>query len=215
MKLDPMFLVPMVAQGVLVGAALLGWLDSGTEQLAAMGPGLPTLHGLVRRRRGRPRKFDEPTRVVSLTLPESLIASLADVHSDLGLAVARLASQQVEVKAPRPSAELVVFGKRAVISVRPTDALERRLGVDLVPLADGRALIALDTPVSLADLELRIADSIEDGALSADERELFETLRDILRDARRSSDVALVRRNIIVLQSGSAGADADRDDSLE
>jgi hypothetical protein len=125
MRLDPMFLVPMLALAGCVGAAMLGLIDVGSEYLAAIGPaGVPPLHGLVRRRRGRPRKFAEPTRVVSLTLPESLIASLADVHSDLGLAVARLAAQQVEQKPPRPSAELVVFGKRAVISVRPTDALE-------------------------------------------------------------------------------------------
>jgi hypothetical protein len=68
--------------------------------------------------------------------------------------------------------------------------------------------------VSLADLELRIADAIEDGTLSGDDRELFKSLRDILRDARRSSDVALVRRNIIVLQSGSAVGEPADDDPL-
>lgn len=138
--------------------------------------------------------------MVSLTLPESLIASLSNVHADLGLAVARLVREQE--RTPRPAAELVVFGKKAVISVKPMPALERRLGVELVPLADGRSLIALDSPISLAELELRMADTLEDDTLDADEREAFEALLGILRDARRSSDVSLLRRNIIVLHAG-------------
>lgn len=195
----------LVVCAVVVAAHLPGLTEAAGHGELSLAAASPALSGLLRRRRGRPRKFAEPTRVVSLTLPESLIASLADVHADLGLAVASLVSRDKE-RTPRPSAELVVFGRRAVISVRPTRALERRLDVELVPLADGRALIALDTPVTLAEFELRIADTLEDDTLEAEDREVFETLRGILRDARRSSDVSLQRRSIIVLQSGGAGA---------
>lgn len=200
-------LAPLVVCAVVVAAHLPGPADATDDAALALATASPALSGLLRRRRGRPRKFAEPTRVVSLTLPESLIASLSNVHADLGMAVASLVRRDA-IAAPRPSAELVVFGRRAVISVRPTAALERRLGVELVPLADGRALIALETPVTLAELELRIADTLEDDTLQADEREVFETLRGILRDARRSSDVTLLRRNIIVLQSGGVAAPA-------
>lgn len=207
-------LMVSVVMAVVATAAHLDVAAGLDEHGLVLATASPALSGLFRRRRGRPRKFAEPTRVVSLTLPESLIASLANVHADLGLAVASLVSRE-ESRAPRPAAELMVFGRRAVISVRPIPSIERRLGVELVPLADGRALIALDTPVSLAEFELRIADTLEDDALPADERHTFETLRGILRDARRSSDVSLVRRNIIVLQSGGANAGAARDETLE
>ena len=154
----------------------------------------------VRRRRGRPRKFDEPSRVVSLTLPESVIGSLSRVHEDLGHAVAGLIQAGTSPAAREP-AELVTFGSRAVISVRPSRVLEQHLGVSLVPLPDGRALIALDEPRSVADLELRIHDLLEEGAGSEDDRATLEGLRTILRDARRSNDVVLVPRNIIVLET--------------
>lgn len=156
--------------------------------------------GALRRGRGRPRKFDEPTRVVSLTLPESVIGSLSRLHQDLGHAVAGLI-QGRSTPTERPAAELVTFGHRAVISVRPSRALERQLQVSLVPLPDGRALIAFDTPQSVAELELRIHDALEDGLIDAEDRPTFEGIRAILRDARRSEEVLLVPRNIIVLES--------------
>ncbi|HTV00698.1 MAG TPA: hypothetical protein VMF13_09185 [Luteitalea sp.] len=161
----------------------------------------PAIGAALRRPRGRPRKFDEPTRVVTLTLPESVIAGLTKIHADLGRAVVGLVSRRGQ--ATRPAAELVVFGSRAVISVRPTPSLERRLGVELVPMPDGRALISFETPQSVADVELRLHDTLDDASLPADDRHVFETIRDILRDARRSKDVSLVRRNIIVLESAT------------
>ena len=171
------------------------WTPAGA-MLATMTPPVGTA---LRRPRGRPRKFAEPTRVVTLTLPESVIAGLTRIHADLGRAVAGLVG--AEPPAPRRAAELVVFGNRAVISVRPTPSLERRIGVELVPMPDGRALISFDSPHSVAELELNIQDALDDRDLPGEDRLVFEAIRDILRDARRSKDVALVRRNIIVLES--------------
>jgi hypothetical protein len=161
----------------------------------------PSVGAALRRPRGRPRKFDEPTRVVTLTLPESVIDGLSRIHADLGRAVVGLVDKRNATA--RPAAELVVFGSRAVISVRPSASLERRLGIELVPLPDGRALISFDTPQSVADLELRLHDTLEEPDLGGDDRRVFEAIRDILRDARRSKDVSLVRRNIIVLETAT------------
>lgn len=165
----------------------------------------------LRRRRGRPRKFDEPSRVVSLTLPESVIGSLSRVNEDLGHAVAGLI-QSSRSPASREPAELVTFGARAVISVRPSRFLEQHLGVSLVPLPDGRALIALEEPRSVADLELRIHDLLEEGSGNADDRATLDGLRTILRDARRSAEVMLVPRNIIVLETRPGGRRRPGDD---
>jgi len=159
----------------------------------------------VRRRRGRPRKFDEPTRVVSLTLPESVISSLTDLHGDLGHAVARLARKVVTHVPRRKPAELVMFGRRATISVHPSRTLARRLGVELVPMPDGRALIAFDAPQTVVEFELRLHDALDDGAIGDGDREACEAMRAILRDARRSDDIALAVRNIIVLEARPAG----------
>ena len=196
---------------------LLPWVGLGFAALLLMvvpadvfGPADATMAGTVlvapiRRRRGRPRKFDEPTRVVSLTLPESVIASLTNLHGDLGHAVTRLANKVGKRAPERKAAELVMFGRRATISVRPSRSLARRLAVELVPMPDGRALIAFDAPQTVAEFELRLHDALDDATLDHADREACEAMRLILRDARRSNDLALAMRNIIVVESRPAG----------
>jgi hypothetical protein len=162
----------------------------------------------LRRRRGRPRKYSAPSRAVTLTLPESVIESLTKVNSDLGRAIVALASHR-DGRQEQASADLTVFGKRAVITIRPTSSLERRAGIDLVPLPDGRALISFHQARTIAELELALRDSLDDPTLDPADRQVFEGISAILKQARRSEDVALRARTIIVLESvgnGSAAA---------
>lgn len=151
-------------------------------------------------RRGRPRKFMAPSRAVTLTLPENVIAALETVDPDLSRAVVRVAQPEL-AKAPHPAAELAVFGRRAVIVVNPTRTIEQRTGVFLVPLTDGRALIAFDETMTPARLELKIQDELESHDLSDEDARLFENVRDLLREARRSKRVVIRQRNIMVLET--------------
>jgi hypothetical protein len=75
----------------------------------------------------------------------------------------------------------------------------------LVPLSDGRALIAFDQSMTIARLELRIQDELEDPALSADDARIFEAIRQLLKEARRSKSVVLRQQNIIVLEHSDRG----------
>src|SRR5262245_46641589 len=154
-------------------------------------------------RRGRPRKFAAPSRAVTLTLPEHVIAALAGVDEDLSRAVVRLAQPEL-AKRPHPPAEVARFGSRAVIVVNPTRTLEQTTGVLLVPLPDGRALISFDAPVTIPQLELTIADAIDDHRLSRSDQAVFQAIGEILRGARRSKEVAVEQRHIIVLHSRRA-----------
>jgi len=151
-------------------------------------------------RRGRPRKFAKPSRAVTLTLPEDVLASLSGIDSDLSRAVVRVAQPELRKRA-HPAAELVSFGRRGVIVVTPTRTLEQQTGVVLIPLSDGRALISFDETMTVARLELRIEDALEDERLSPADRRVFAAIRNILKDARRSGEVTLQQRNIIVLES--------------
>lgn len=152
----------------------------------------------MQRGRGRPRKYDEPSRAVTLTLPESVIASLNEVDTDLGYAVTGLARTRLPQRIRRP-AEVVMRGHHAVISVEPTPALEQRLGVELVPLPDGRALLAFDALGSAAELEVRVQGALDDPSLPANDRPVLEGVRDILRDARLSARIDVRPRQILVL----------------
>jgi hypothetical protein len=149
-------------------------------------------------RRGRPRKFAVPSRALTLTLPDSVIAALERIDRDVSRAVVRLVQPELK-KAPRAPAELATFGRHAVIVVTPTRTLERRTGVLLVPLSDGRALIAFDEPMTTAKLALQIQDELDEHRLPDDDMRVFEAIRDVLKNARRSHTVALRQMHIIVL----------------
>jgi hypothetical protein len=191
--------------GLFLAMVSASWfaVEGGMAVLAATSP----LASTLRRGRGRPRKFAAPSRAVTLTLPEEIIESLSRIHDDLSQAVVGLARRRS--RPAREAADLLVFGKRAVITIRPTPSLEPRTGVNLVPLPDGRALIAFDTPMSIADIELMLADALEDKSLTPDDRRVYEGLSLILKDARRSKAVSLLRQHIIVLESAHGkGSDA-------
>jgi hypothetical protein len=151
-------------------------------------------------RRGRPRKFIAPSRPVTLTLPEHVLESLAALDPDLGRAIVRLA-QPLLAERPRLPAELATFGRHSVIVVNPSKTLEKRIGVELVHLPDGRALISFDRAMTIPGLELLIEDALEDAALPAGDREIFDAIGSILKTARRSDTVVLLQRNIIVLET--------------
>jgi hypothetical protein len=178
--------------------------DGMALTLSSLGP---SVSGALRRRRGRPRKFAAPSRAVTLTLPESVIAALARIDRDISRAIVGLTSRRAH-KNGHAAAELSVFGRRAVITVQPSEALASRTGIELVPLPDGRALISFDQPRSIADLELRLTDALDDKGLTDDDRRLFEGVLAILRDARRSDDVRLLQRSIILLEASKRPAKA-------
>jgi hypothetical protein len=194
---------------MLLGAILLVWFiesdiltawATASSALCSVSP----IGSVLRRRRGRPRKFAAPSRAVTLTLPESVIAWLAEIDRDLSKAVVGLASRR-RTKNGRAAADLSVFGRRAVITIQPSSSLERRAGIDLVPLPDGRALIAFDQPKTIADLELLVFDALDDSHLPAADRRIFEGIGSILREARRSNDVSLQQRSIIVIETAGNG----------
>lgn len=151
-------------------------------------------------RRGRPRKFTEPSRAVTLTLPEATIAALASVDDDLSRAVVQVTQREV-AKHPRASARLATFGRRAVITVHPSRVLEERTGIVLVPLTDGRALISFDESMSIERLELQLRDALEHDSLAKPDREVFKGIADLLKHARLMDNVAAKQRRIIVLET--------------
>ena len=152
-------------------------------------------------RRGRPRKFSRPARTVTLTLPEDVLEQLAGVDHDLGRAVVRLALSQGPLPAGS-AVDVAAFGSRAVILVPPARRLAALPGVELVPLADGRALISLDDSVSEAEFELRVRDALDDGSVKGPDRDLFVALAQVLRDAR--SETRMTLRRILVLHARPA-----------
>jgi hypothetical protein len=149
---------------------------------------------------GRPSKYGRPARAVTVTLPEDVLGRLSTIHTDVGLAIVNLVERSKSTPAPAiPPAEITSYGNHAVIAVTPARALRRLKGVQLVPIGNGRALIALDASHSVSALELQLRDALENGEVNGQEREILEGIADILRRARGARGQRLETRNIIVL----------------
>ena len=157
---------------------------------------------LINARRGRPQKFGRPSRAVTLTLPDDVIAALTGVDDDLSRAVVQLSQPLLTDVVVKPPAELSKYGDSAVIVVKSLLALNRMRGVSLVPLPDGRALISLDESISVHEFELMLGDAIDDGAgLEPWERSVMASILEILKSARHNHEITVHQRSIIVLQS--------------
>jgi len=138
---------------------------------------------------------------VTITLPEDVLARLATVHADLGRAIVTLTERngKPQVRTTRP-AEVTAYGNHAVIVVNPAKVLRRLPGVQLVPLGNGRALISLEPHYSVAQLELDVRDAIDHPDIKPPERVTLQAISNILRQARRSRQVSVEQRTIIVLE---------------
>ena len=161
-------------------------------------------------RRGRPRKFGRPAEPVTITLPDDIVQALRADDPDLSRAIVRLVEVARPASVQRPPVELTHYGHSAVIVVTPRNAIKRLPGVALVPLPDGRALISLGQEVGVAEFEVMVRDALDADDMTAPDRAVLESLRDILREARRSRRIKLRERSIIVLESRSPGTSKRR-----
>jgi hypothetical protein len=158
--------------------------------------------------RGRPQKFGRRARSITLTLPDDVLDRLCAIDSDMGRAIVGLVERVPrKLRRIRRPAEVATYGRRAVILVTPVPALKKLRGVQLVPVADGRALIALDHPHGIPQLELDVREMLDQRPLKASERAVLDALSTILRDARLSHRLSVVERSIIVFEGRRPRAD--------
>ncbi len=155
--------------------------------------------------RGRPPKFGRPAKAIILTLPDNVLEWLRTLHTDPAWAIVLLHERFGSRSTGRDTTassqpELVqLSGKRALIVVNPM-ILRRLEGVSIVPLADGRALIALDPGKGVADLELAILDRMERLPGESEERAELVRLRQAMRRWRSAEGLRFQMRSIIIVE---------------
>lgn len=163
-------------------------------------------------RRGRPLKFGRPAQLVTLTLPDDVIKWLGTVDRDLAWAIVKLHERgQRPAKRRRPEvADLVQLpGQRALILVDPAP-FRNIPGVSVIPLADGRGFLALESNRGVADLELAVIDRLDHASIGADERQALTNLRLQLKQWRQEG-IEFESRSIILARGlGSAAKRATR-----
>ena len=156
---------------------------------------------------GRPAKFAEPSRPVTMTLPDRVLARLVEIDGDRAKAVVKAveAALGAETAARGPVGELPVSPDESLLTVvrcRPLDAIPWLTTVEIAP---GRNLISLHDGIPVEKLEVALQDLLDapDGASDADRRTL-RTLLERVRAPRRSQAVRTAQ--ILVIRSGAAPA---------
>ena len=129
---------------------------------------------------GRPRKFSEASRPVTVTLPERTLKLLESVDADRALAIAKAADAATVApdSKDKPVSLLKIDNNTAIIVVGPSTCLRTISWLRLVEIAPARYLLSIPTGTPPERLELAIMDLLSGLAANNDyERDLLETLR--------------------------------------
>ena len=144
---------------------------------------------IEKNRGGRPAKFAEPSRPVTVTLPERVLRLLAAVDPDRAKAISKLADSKLGANggSPRPVATVEVDEGQAIILVNHSARLARLPWLRLIEVAPGRNLISIRSGTSIETIEVAIHDLLEDlPAGESREREILEMLLGTVRASRRT-----------------------------
>src|SRR6478736_1462488 len=109
-------------------------------------------NGRAHRKRGRPSKFGRPSQLVAVTLPAEVVRGLRGLHPDLAWAIVSMfeaaAADTPQSNGTRPDGqahtELVHIGDGSSLIIVNAATVKKLPGVEIVPMGDGRAFLALE-----------------------------------------------------------------------
>lgn len=141
---------------------------------------------------GRPPKFDEPSRPVTLTLPESILSDLEQIHSDRSHAIVEMTNKVLRSKGTEnPLVEIVEMARNTgLVIVGPSRTLRKIPFLRLVEVAPTRFLLAVDHGHNFHSLEIAILDAVEDGQEEKRERDLLMQLLHHIKGLRKAQRVS-------------------------
>jgi hypothetical protein len=143
---------------------------------------------------GRPLKYGEPSRPITVTLPESVLQGLEQIHHDRGQAIVKLTAAALNsARTSPPQVEIVEMAERTgLLVVGRCEALMRIPFLHLVEVAPDRFLLALDPGNDFRTLEIAVQDMLDDLPNDANpERELLMQLLAHIRQMRKSARVSM------------------------
>lgn len=139
---------------------------------------------------GRPRKFSEPSRPITVTLPERTLRLLKEIDPDRARAIAR-AADVAKSTADEPSGKvkLVEVEKGvALIVVGASAHLKSISWLKLVEISPANFILVLPSGQPIEKLEVAITDMLERMPdVAGNERALLDDLRKHLARLRREN----------------------------
>ena len=151
--------------------------------------------------RGRPPKFNEASRPVTVTLPERTLQQLAAIHGDRARAIVKAAATTTRIHSRKASPVAVVeaFHGQELIVVGPSQSLRQIKWLRLAEVAPSRFLLVIPSGTMIETLEVAVSDLFDLLPPSETyERGLLAELLRILRLRRRQKNVT--KAEILLLQ---------------
>lgn len=135
---------------------------------------------MSRKTPGRPPKFAEPSRPVTVTLPERILKKLQIIHKDRGLAITRAVDNIVpDSGIKRPPLEIVpISDGQGLIVIGFSRVLSQMPGIQLVEISPLRYIISMQQGRSVDSFELALMDALD--CLPAGEASEAALLREVL-----------------------------------
>lgn len=141
---------------------------------------------------GRPPKFGEPSRPVTVTLPLSTLEHLAAIDADRAKAIVKATQSlhNTDVTELTSVGELPFTDAETLLVVPDNRFLRRIPWLSLIEVSPGRHLLSLKSGTSLEKLEVTLGDFLDaPGDASPAELDLLRTLLECLRTPRRNRAV--------------------------
>ena len=143
---------------------------------------------------GRPPKFHEPRRPITVTIPDRTLAELDRIHPDRAQAIVKAveAMKPANESQSRPPIETVeVCPGQALIVIGPSVELKKIPWLRLVEIAPMRYLLSITSGTPVEALELAIRELIEDLDPAEEyERELLHGIREQISSVRRGQKLS-------------------------
>lgn len=145
---------------------------------------------------GRPPKFAEPSRPITLTLPESTLRELQYIDPDRGHAIVKLTRRALQGDGAAKSHVQIskISADIGLVVIGPSQALRQIPFLHLVEVAPARYLLALDSDHDFKSLELAINDVLDDVPQGENrERELIVQLLQHIKGLRKSGGTSTAK----------------------
>lgn len=152
---------------------------------------------------GRPPKFREFRRPVTMTLPERILDLLAEIDPDRTRAVVKVTEAVVgSGKGHFKPVELVKMAPgKSLIVVGPSKALRKIPWIKMIEISRTRYLLTMPSGISIEALEIALLDQYHDPEVKRNELEnkIFHDLLNLLGHHRRAK--RLSKAEIIVVET--------------
>ncbi len=151
-----------------------------------------TLNDVKKHAGGRPPKYSEASRPITVTLPERILQNLHSINPDRSRAIVKcVEALMAKGDGPFKSVELIeLMQGKALIVVGQSSSLRQIEWLRLLEIAPFRYLLILPSGTAIEVLEVTIQDLLRNLDPSSSENALLKELLDVISHQRRGHSIS-------------------------